>query len=112
MTDSIDEIYSASKQIAKKIESAVLISASEDLPLQIGGTKEVPQVIEIEFGGPVPDEYKLQFLELVNGTDRWQFVDEDNVFEGKNEGHGLITISRDIPVEEFNQPEYDESDYF
>jgi hypothetical protein len=96
---SIEEMYDRTFETVKEIDSTVYISGEEGRSgIQIGGNKNIPQVIEVEFGSAVPDETEERFRRLVEGTE-WVFVDEDNVFEGENEGNGLISISRDISPE-------------
>lgn len=96
---SIQEMYDRTFERVKEIDSTVYISGEEGRSgIQIGGNKNIPQVIEVEFGSAVPDEAEERFRRLVEGTE-WVFVDEDNVFEGENEGHGLISISRDMSPE-------------
>lgn len=111
---TLEEMYDRSKEMALTIDASVAIYASESTSTRIGRGKSHSQIIEIEFGGSVPDEKKIEFLELVNGVGDWEFVDEDDVFVGDNEGHGLVTISRDIDLEDAPSManEFEDSHYF
>jgi hypothetical protein len=100
---SIELMYDRIFEMVKEIDSTVYISGEEGRSgVQIGGNKDIPQVIEVEFGSAVPDEVEKKLRRIVEGTE-WVFVDEDNVFEGENEGNGLISISRDVSPEEIPQ---------
>lgn len=109
----IDEMYDRIYSIVEKIESTELIMGSEDSPgLNIGRDKSVSQIIEVEFNGSVPEDAKIDLLQAVNGTG-WEFVDEDNVFQGDNSKGGLITVSRDVDPEKIPTiNKFDQEDYF
>lgn len=106
MTD-IAEMYDRVKDAVEEIDDAVYISASDgsNSGLTIGGNKSLTQVIEVEFHGPVDEEYESEFLQLGNHSD-WEFVDEDDVFNGDNSRGALISFSRDVDPEEV--PAFDE----
>lgn len=93
-------MYDEVKQVVSDVENAVHIYGSEgNRGVTMGRIEDVPQVIEVEFHGPVSEDLRIRMLERLNGTG-WEFVDEDNVFEGDNERGGLISVSRDVDPEE------------
>lgn len=95
MTD-IDEMYDRILNIVEKVDSSVLIVGSEGSDVvTIGSNPDVPQYIEVEFNGEVPDGINTELLQAVNGTG-WEYIDEDDVFNGDNSRGGLITITREI----------------
>lgn len=109
----ITEMYERTVDLAGSIDSAILVSASEGSSgLQIGGNRDVPQIIEVEFNSSVPKTKKEDFFRLTQGTE-WEFVDEDNVFNGDNERNGLVSISRDVKPEDVPPfRNFDEDTYF
>lgn len=93
---TIDEMYDRILDTVRQEDSAVYIHASEGSSgVTIGGNPDVPQVIEAEFNGEVSESLQTALLQAVNGTG-WEFVDEDDVFNGDNSRGGLITVSRDV----------------
>jgi hypothetical protein len=107
---SIDEMYSRVLDLVRDIKSAEYMYGSEgSTGVTIGSTPDVPQVIEVEFHGEVPEGLDKSLLQAVNGTG-WEFVDEDDVFNGDNSGGGLITISREVDPEGVGLEEFDRED--
>lgn len=95
----IETMYNRVRDVAQEIDSAVALYGQEnENGASFGRDGKTPQVIELEFGGPVDETRRVDFLQLVNGTG-WEFVDEDGVFDGPNDGHGLVSFSRDVVPE-------------
>lgn len=98
----ISEMYERVKSVVESVDSSVYMYGSEGTRgVTIGKKSSIPQTIEVEFNGTVPDSLQTELLQTVNGTG-WEFVDEDDVFNGDNSGGGLITVSRDVDPEEIS----------
>lgn len=96
----IGDMYERIKNIVEDIDSAVLIKGGEGRRgFTVGGNKDHPQYIEVEFDGAVESEYKVKFLEIGNRTE-WEFVDSDDVFSG--DSGGIIVFERSIDPGEAN----------
>ena len=109
---NIQELFTEAADVASLIDTAVAVYSSEGRNGISVGSSEIPQSIEIEFNGTVPEEHRDQFEQLVRGTS-WDFVDHDNVFVGENEGNGLIEFYRKIdPGDVSAFRDFDEERYF
>lgn len=109
----IDEMYDRIYSLVEHIDATEFMHGSEGRRgVTVGKNIDFPQVIEVEFNGSVPENAKIDLLQAVNGTG-WEFVDEDDVFNGDNSGGGLITVSRDIDPEDASVfDEFNREDYF
>lgn len=98
----LEEAYDEIKQIVlEKDEESVEKMWTEERN-SMGGD-EIAQIIFVNFELPVNDSLELQLLREINqNLPEWRLYDEDGVFSA-DDGYGVISISRDVPIEDVNR---------